>query len=358
MTQVNKVFFKKDGAWVPVKRPFVRKSNVWMPAKTLYIKSTGTWAPTFVHDTTPCSPPLVSLENKGNKYIKVGVRLPGAADDELKLVRVLVSKVDYPKAWNGSGYLPQPDVDYPTETWADWYYNGTNTAGGRSHGDGTTYTYKQYPPNPSATTDLPGNMWYYFTAWSQDKNGNWSVGTFTKLWMPKNGITPSTSIKKEVSFQATDAGSAGLNGANYTTGTLIARDSPRSNGFWFYGNKITNAVGEQGTPTVKSARIRITRGTVTGNATANVNLFWHNHMTGAFVDDAGSSRNDITKVGTLNKGESKWFDIPTSYYPYFNTQIKGFGLAAQSGANDLITAVGLAADLRCGEVNVVWEEAR
>lgn len=353
------VYQKIADVWVEVQRPYARRNGVWVPATDVYVKRSGSWVRAYEYDKTPSSPPEISLQIISNRYIKLGIRIPGAADPDVKRVRVLASRKEMPTTQFGVGYLYEEDADWKGESWSDWYFNGANPVkSGANHGaDTTDWDYKQYPPNPTDSTNLPGGQWYYFAAWSEDMNGNWSVGTYTKVWMPKEGVKADKVILKEANFQASGAGSAGVNGASYVVGDLVVRESPRSDGFWFHGNKFTASIGEQGAPTVKNAKIRVTRSNDTGQATANVRLFWHGEVSSADLPMNDSLMNNITLLGTINKGETKWFDIPTTYFSHFNTEIKGFGLVYGVQASDYLVVSGLATDMRCGEVNVVWEEA-
>jgi len=351
------LYYNNNGTWETVNRPFVKVGGVHKPVTDAYVKVSGSWEHAYEHDTTPSSPPEVSLQLIQNRYIKVGIRLPGGANDtDLKRVRVLVSRKEQPKTQFGTGFLYEPDTDWKNEPWSDWWYNDSNPASNQNHLDSSDFDYKQYPVNPTANTNLPGGQYYYFSAWTEDENGNWSVGTFSKIWMPKTETVGQKVIKKEANIQATAAGSAGVDGASYDSGKLIVRESPRSDGFWFYGNKIGSLVGEQGQPTVTSAKIRITRENDTGQPAANVRLFWHEEQSESDMPMNDSLMNDITLLGTINKGESKWFDVPASYLTKFNTQLKGFGLVYGIQASDYLEVSGLGTDMRCGEVNIVWEE--
>lgn len=352
------IWYKIDGAWVDVDKPWIKVAGVQRPAQEVFVKRSGVWTSAFEFDTTPSSPPELSLQIIDNRFIKVGTRLPGPTDADLKRIRILVSRDAMPSTQFGSGFVAGVDDTFPDEPWSEWYYNNTSPAGaGLSHGVTNEWDYKQYPLNPNSSTNLPGDKFYYFAAWSEDRNGNWSVGNFTKIFMPKNGTPAPHVIVKEARVQADFAGSAALNGASYVEGALTAQESPQSNGFWFYGNQITQIVGEQGTPTIKNARVRVTRTNDGGVATANVNLFWHEARNPGEMPVLNADRHNITLVGTLNKGESDWLDIPNSFFSHFNTEIKGLGLAYGIQASDFIVASDLSVDLRCGEVEIVWEEA-
>ena len=348
-----------DGEYVEItRRPYVKRNGVYVPVREAWVRQAGVYNRAFEFDQTPSSPPELSLQWIDTRYLKVGVTLPGGADSDLKRIRVLVSRKEMPSTQFGAGFIYEEDDNWQREPWSDWYYNDSNPdTRATDHGASNEWDYKQYPVNPTANTNLPGGQYYYVAAWSEDKNGNWSTGTFQKIWKPKEGNTAAKVINKEANFQANSAGSAGLNGAGYTDGDLIVRETPRSNGFWFHGNQFTSSIGDQGAPTVKSAKIRVTRKNDGGQPLANVRLFWHGKATTAEMPLLDGNQQETALLGTIAKGETKWFDIPESHYGNFNTDIKGFGLVYGIQASDYLEVAGLATDIRCGEVNVVWEEA-
>lgn len=351
------VWHKIDGEWTEVLKPYIKRLGIQRPARKVFVKRTGVWEMSFEHDTTPSAVPLITLQIIDNRWIKVGIRTPGANHDEdLKRIRVLVSREAPLGTQFGTGFVATNDDDYPKEAWSDWYYNDLGP-GGSGRDDSSVETYKQYPPNASSSTDLPGGKTYYFAAWSEDRNGNWSVANQTQIRMPaKDPDSTRGIIKREARFQAGNAGVRNSpSGSTFTNGQIEVRDSPAQNGFFYYGNQIGNAVGERGTPTILSAQIRLTRADDSGQAAANVHLFWHEQTTTATAI-TDTNRQEITLVGTINKGESKWFDIPSTYYSHFNTQLKGFGLAWGIQASDYLVSPDLGIDSRNGEVNVVWEE--
>lgn len=354
------IWHKIEGVWVEVEKPYIKKSGVWRAAKQVYVKRSGDWDVAYEYDVTPSATPELSLQIIDNRYIKVGTRLPGSVDTDLKRIRVMVSREAMPTTQFGTGFVANVDNTFPHEPWSDWYYNGSNPSGAgdaKNHDASNEWDYKQYPVNPTDDTNLPGDKYYYFAAWSEDLNGNWSGGVFTRIFMPKGGTAAPKVIVKETVIKPKFAGSAELNGANYEEGEVVARETPQSNGFFFHGGLITNTVGEQGTPTIKRARIYLVRSDDSGQAAANVNLFWHEAPLPEDMPVTNANRNQITAIGTLNKGEGKWMEIPESYYSHFNSDIKGFGLAYGVQASDFIVVRDLATAPRCGEVEIVWEEA-
>lgn len=351
--------YQKIGTeWVPTKRPYIKKNGVWTPVRTINVKDGGVWKKAYEYDTTPPAPPEIGLQlmpASSPRYIRVNVHLPGLQHDpDVKRIRILASRTAMPSSPLGAGYVSGVDKDFPKESWSDWYYNLET---GDYHGNTNEIDHKQYPLNPTDSTNLPGAQYYYFAGWSQDFAGNWSSGTFTKIWMPKEGVAADKVVLKEASFQANYAGSVGGAGGNYNEGKLVVRHNPMSNGVWFHGYKINEAIGAQGKPTIKSAKIRMTRRDDSGKGSANVRLFWHKKNHPNTLPIPSAERFDTTLLGTINKGETKWFNLPSSFWPKLTAEAHGFGLLQGPNAGDFLEVVGLGNDPRSGELRVVWEEA-
>lgn len=356
--------FKDDtGTWVQVQRPYVKRSGVWAPVKQAWVKRSGTWTLAYEWDLTPSSPPEISLEVVDGRYIKLGVRLPDASHDaDLARIRVLVgtSGTDgkFPGTYLDAQYISKSDSSYPDEPWSEYYYNGYKVGTSKDHNDSSSFVYKQYPLNPTADTNLTGGLVYRFSAWSMDNNGNWSVGTNAQITMPKTG--DSTQINKSARVQANTSGT--FQSDTWTGGDLYAANSPRRHGFWFYGNQVAQIVGQQGTPTIKNAQIFVSRTNDDGMPTANVYV-GHNDSVGS-VPGTQPTLSEITKLGTINKGQGKWFDLPSSWYGNL-TNLKSIGLwhqdpnKAAANADDFIQLNGIdnaAGAVRSGELYLVWSE--
>lgn len=364
-----------NGVWTLCNKPYVKKNGAWQVVDQAWVKRSGTWVKAYDGDVLPPNPPEITLTVfddfdtvKGQKklitrYIKVGARLPGVAnDDDLRMIRVLTTMNGKPPTTQfGGTYTRTPDSTYPNEPWSDWKYN---EYGG--HGDSSVIIQKQWPVNYGAGQIIPSDTTYYFTGWALDNSGNWSVSTPTQIHIAKASIEMPNVVTKEARFQANSGGS--WRNAGFQSGDLIQQNSPRSQGLFFYGNQISDAMGSQGSISVKSAQIYLKRenaaGGDTGVANANIYLYWTGYKTAQDLPNAGGAlnRNEITKLGTIAKGDGKWFKLPDEFYNNLNNGIKGLGLAfmdpikASALPNDFsrITAVGQ--NLRCGELHVTWEE--
>ena len=367
------LYQKVDDVWVLCQTPYVKRNGVYVPVEEAWVKRSGSWVIAYDADVTPPNPPEITLRIvedfatvKGvktlqSRWIAVGVRISGASNDpDASMVRVLTNFNGKPPTTQfGGTYTTTPDKTYPGEKWSEWTYNK-----GGEHNDTSVVNAKQWPPNASAGYTIPGDKDYYFTGWSLDNSGNWSVATAASIHVPKDSKDVPNVITNEAGFQANSGGS--WRTAGFQGGKLIQQNSPRSQGLWFYGNQMRDAIGAKGPATIKSAQIRIEREkSDTGAANANIYLFWTTYGTAGALPAVGGAlvRNDMVKLGALAKGQAKWFPLPNSFNADFKAgNIKGMGLSfkdpdkAAAAANDFSTVVSVGENLRSGEIHMVWEE--
>ena len=370
------IYYKVAGIWTDAGRPYVKRSGVWTPVKNAYVKRSGVWTESYAFDSTPPDTPNITVELvntsyvdgtvvKSARHLKVGVRCGATHVEDLKQIYVLATTtggVD-PTSYYGTGYVITPDLDWPSEPWSYFYFNGNG--GSSLDRDSSEYQYKSFPPGVTPENSvLQGNLTYTFVAWAVDINDNISAPATASLFVPLVNATGSTGTVKDKSFQADNAGSITTGG--FTSGKLTQQNRPKSDGIWLYHNAIPNQMGKDGTPTIKSAQIRVSRvQNDGGNASANVNLYWHNYGGSgdlpASVTDV--TRHNTTKVGTIAKGETKWFDIPETFWSHIeNDEVKGFGLHFTDGggggstAKDFLISRDITNAPRNGEVHIVWTE--
>lgn len=359
---------KISNTWVQAERVYIKRNDAWVPADEVYVKRSGVWTLAHKYDVTPPGQPILSLEVRENAYmvgsekrygrhIRVGVRAPwNTADPTLKSIRVLSTyNGGMPTTQYGGTYTQTPQGSYPKEPWSEFSYNGFN--GGQT--DTGSFKYKTWPPNATSTTSIaPGRYW--FAAWAQDDMGNWGVSTAQYIDVPKTGSAAGTIVKQS-RFQTTQTGTYASNGV-YTDGRAIARGgSIQRQGLFFYGNVIPARIGQQGAASIRSAQILIQRANDDGEPQANVHLFWHKHATPGDISGSLGASN-TTFLGTIGKGESKWFKLPATHIAKLDTELMGFGLwyknpnFANSVAADYLEADSQQDSLRTGELQVIWEE--
>lgn len=366
------LYQKINGVWTLCQRPYVLRNGVWTALTQAYVKRSGAWVQAYDFDVTPPSPPLIALSIsedfdtiKGvktlkSRWIRVSVRLPGASNDpDARLTRVLTDYAGKPPTTQfGGTYTSATDASFPNEPWSEWRYNEFGP-----HNDTSVEVIKQWPRNSSAGNIIKGDQTYHFTGWSLDNSGNWSAATAASIHVPKNSVDVPNVVTKEAKIQPNSSGS--WRSAGWASGNLIQQKSPRSVGLWLYGNQITDSMGATGAITVKSAQIYIKRDVDTGSANANVYLFRSTNGTVGGLPAPGGAidKSEVTKLGTLAKGQGKWFDLPTSYYNNLNNGIKGMGLdwkdpvKADAFPADYSSMVSTSTNLHSGELHIVWEEA-
>lgn len=362
---------KVDGVWVTAERPYVLRNGVWTAGQSAYVKRSGVWVQAYDYDVTPPNPPEITLnlheDRNGSKlvsrWLRVGVRLPGGANDpDARLTRILTTYEGKPPTTQfGGTFTSAVDASYAGEPWSEWRYNEFGP-----HKDTSVYIYKQWPRNAKAGTIIAGDKTYHFGGWSLDRDGNWSTVNQASFKVPKASVDAPNIIIKEARFQPNSSGSWTSDG--FVSGDLVQQASPHSTGLWFYGHQFTDSIGAQtaGDEHIKvtNSQIYVIRGDDDGQANANVYLFWTTYDQVSALPAKGQAitRNEITKLGTLAKGQAKWFDLPDKYNDNLNKSIKGLGLdgkdpsKATSYPEDYSTVTSTATNLRCGEVHIVWQE--
>jgi hypothetical protein len=358
-----------DGSWEQVvfRRPYAKYNGVWTACKSYYAKVGGTWVQQWAYDTTPPAPPqldLILVENLDNqgkvssRWIRVGVRqsMP-SHDPTIPVIRVLTDYNDKaPTTPLGGTYTSTPDQDYPGEPWSDWRFDGTVYGTAAPHADNSKIVYKQWPLNANTGTLLKGDRNYHFGAWAMDENGNWSAGTQGHIDIPKGGVDEPRTIVKEATFVPNAAGSWKKN--QWEAGNLVQQKSPRSQGLWLYGGQIRDNL----TPNsrITSQQIWIARGSDSGSANANIYLFHHPYGHTYALPAVGSAieTNQDTFIGTLAKGQGKWFTIPDKFRDNFKDgSAKGVGLAWKSPDRaDAVAADYSVCYWNGGSIHMVWEE--
>ena len=363
------LYKKQGGAWVPAQRVYVKHAGTWVPSDLVYVKRLGAWHITYAYDTTPPPAPQLTLSiidtdewvggsKVYGRHINVGVRLPSdTADAGLALIRVLSTYAGAaPTTQYGGTYTSEPQNAWPEEAWSDFHYNHYQGVVA-SHQSNSVAT-KTWPPNASTAANLSAGT-YHFAAWAMDDAGNWSAGTFATIDLPRRGIDTANLTVKEKRFPAVYTGT--WSEGSFTYGPMIQSALPRGQGVLFYGTGL-NEVITTGNGGVRKAQLRLERSNDTGQGQANVWLARHNAPTAAgFGEDAVWSDGHL--VGTIGKGETKWFDLPSSWYePLANGEIKGFVLLhkdpskTHASPEDYSVMNSYVDSIRSGELHVIWTE--
>lgn len=374
MTALQKI----NGVWVNAQDIYLKQSGSWNRVNSGYYKTGGVWTPFHQLAPDPLSSPLISLQEVSprtdTRYIKVGIRYPASGNEgRLRLIRVVGSSDSTAITnYNGKGYFGLNDYDWPYEAWSDWFYNVPNpnsavgqAPAGSARSDSSSYTYKAFKPNFDQDHKLlTGGQQWYFGAWTQDDYGQWSTGVYANLFVHKTSGTSANFVTKEVIIAPRDSGT--MQSSVFTPGDLHTDpNAPIKHGAWFYGNQITDSVGQNGSPTIDWAKIRVTRDdtTVPGVTNSNVWLYWHttNTLSGNIGQNVPvADRNNITNVGTIAPGQTKTFDVPSTFFSHMNSEMKGIGIAYNTSSTsiaDIVSIKGKYSDIRSGELHIHWDEA-
>lgn len=191
------IHVKDSGVWTPAQLD-AKNSGAWAEASQGWVKDAGVWKKFYQQDITPPVVPTLTLDLVDNRYVNVNVKANTVADTDLDRVRVLVGNGNYPANQFSSGFVSVSDSTYPNEPWSEYLYNVTG-----GHTVTTQYT-KEYPPNPGLSTQLPQGAYTYFGAWAKDFRGNWSAGSFQRIWVPARTIpsTPPPKVIKVATYTA------------------------------------------------------------------------------------------------------------------------------------------------------------
>lgn len=358
------IYYKNSGVWTKVTRTYLKTTGTWTSVKEVDVKSSGIWKQSFVYDVTPPPAPVLSLSlitHDTGRYIQVSAHTTGTTTDlGLRRIRVLTTyNGASPTSQYGATFTEEVAANFPNEPWSEFSFNGyndsntlTNTANGKI---------KDWPRNATVNTQAAAGT-YYFAAWSEDFYGNWSTGTFANITLPKIA-TNNDVLTKEKDFVVNHTASI-KNNSVFNYGDMIQQDNPRSNGIMMYGSVISDAIGKDGTPTIKSAQIFVNRRDDSGKGSANVYLYWHNYPNKEALPTNldNTVKHDITKIGTIAKGESKWMSIPDSYLSDLqNGNIKGFGFNWRdpdktANENDYSVLKNNTDAPNQGKLHVVWTE--
>lgn len=366
------VYINDNGTWKQTTRPFIKRSSGnWSPAMEMWIKDGGVWKEGFHYDVTAPPGPELSLtvqkNSKGGQYLLVGTRLTPATNyADVALIRILVGKKGstgtYPASPTDATYIRSADTNYPKEPWSDWYYNDYKSA--YSHPDTSVLSIKHYPQTGWQTSDLAPDT-YRFAAWSMDFYGNWSARTILATGVPKTG--DPKQVNKRAYFQASQSGTYNLTSAgSWTPGNLQQSGGPglrATAGVFYYGNALKDSIGQNGPATIRDVQIRLNR--INDNGPTNANIY----LAMATETSPGSSTGrdtSIYKLGTLAKGQAKWFTVPSALYSWMAANEPGAMILwyqdpnkAQANSDDFSVIEGINPNESTriqGQLSIGWSE--
>jgi hypothetical protein len=293
-------------SWVLCKNPYVKRSGVWVRSDEAYVKRSGIWVQSFDYDDVPPDPPELTLN-----IVDDVATVNGKSTLQYRYITVGV---------RAAAAQDVPDLKLIRVLTT---YNGAAP---------TTPLGGTYISEPDQTWPAePWSDWKY-NQWGPHKDT--SVMAY-KEW-PRNASTSSNPIAsdKDYFFTAWAQDDHGL----WSAATALKVHTPKA--------------------TTEAANIIVKEATFSPNASGTWRadgFHWGQLM-------QQYNKPYATKLGTLAKGQGKWFTLPASFTNNLNRNIVGMGLDFK----DPVKATGFPEDFsvveatanvaRCGELHLVWEE--
>jgi hypothetical protein len=326
MPNTGDVWVKRpDGTWAKSGMPpYAKTSTGWHRITAIYAKTgSSTWTQRYSRDLTPPAPPVSMSFAMSGTTLNVSVKAPATAD-----VATIVLQWSF-TGYHGSQY-EQPRA-------------GINVTPNQ------TVTFS-YPSQKSGES-------YYWTAWAVDSSGNTSTALTGRYTVP-NLYVPPTLVTKVAYLYPSSSATYVQDGSYWRSDSnFVYQGGLNQYGQWFYDTRIIAALIKA--KHVLDMRIQITRAnTVHGvSGPAGVYLTAHTLANQPAGNPAGSNTPSLY-VGTLNRGETKTFEVPSSYYAGFlSKQYKGFGLyAGETSYVDPKYLYALGAGSPSGKLYVQWQE--
>jgi hypothetical protein len=332
----------ENGNWVPG-TIYPHDANGWKNAKFIYEKTgAAVWTQRWAADTTPPPAPTLSYSAiaKGKSYT-LSIQVPNTPD----VARVIVK-------YSTTGYPKVPSS--APETGAT--YNATVQT------DGSKWSEKTVVPNETfqrlSLNNTAGNQ-IYLSAWVQDTSGNWSApGTLTFKFPAYTAPTTSNPVNKSLTLNCSDSGTW-MTIDNYwrSDNQYVMTGGTSRVGFWFFGTRISAALANAKTITKMTIRIQRVNTSHGVAGEANVRLQPHTIPTQGASPEGKYSLG--TLVGTLARGESALFNVPSAWWPNFKSgTYKGLGLnyggTTAFTSPEYIHCYG--AGTASGQVHIEWQE--
>lgn len=341
---MGEILVKTNSGWVPASQAYAKTSGGWQEASTVFAKASSGWRDASPFDTTaPSYPRLISLTaNSARREITMVLR----ADDVEDQYEVMVK-------YSSSRYPDTAEDPYHLFPWSR-----------KRVGPGQQVTYTWQP-------DYYDKL-YYISAWCIDRSGNSSDRNRKTITIPKPTTappkppTPPVPKVKRVYYNCDASGT--WNRTNSFWSPSLGNQVGQAGGYnhrggWFYGNKLSAAL--KNAKKIRTMRVRVIRSSsqhgVSGKA--NVWMIAHRRTSPGSRGNNGLTDSMVSNrihMGTLGRGESKAFVVPSSWYTGFiNGTYKGLGLGIQGGPTSYTSPEYMIAYGRgtvSGQVYVEWEE--
>ena len=311
-------------------RGWAKSSTGWKPAVALWRKSgASTWVMEEDLDTqAPGKPTLAGIStSSANKTIKVTAKMPGDADVNRAVLKY--SSTRYPtRALDDSYNTDRPDL------------TNVKPAGPYQN---VTWTW-----SPDHFDRL-----YYVSVWAVDDSDNASDRLLTSATI-KSAVAapaPTTPTVSKITYNAVTSGSFDRSsmwwGTSTSYGKLVVQGGLYNYiGGWYYGGKLSKALSAKSK--INKMTVKIQRSSSIHGVSAGANVWLVPHK----LETVGSGGTPVlsaaaspVKVGTLTRGQTKIFNVPSAWWSGFlSGKYRGLGLyygsATQWTSYDYMLAYG------------------
>lgn len=335
------------GDWDPGS-PMIKKTTGWVYGNTVY-KKTGatTWSVIWTRKNTAPNKPVLALvsyaQNVTDKkwYLNMTVKAP--ADVDITRMVFKYSTAAYPKTAN-----------------KDAQTNNTPMK------DGGTFSEFAVEPGKTYTRSIPvantkAGTQYFVSAWAQDSGFNWSsAANYLYTIATKAVVTPVPPGPVTRSGTVTTTDSASWNDvSNYwrTDNNYVYEGGYYWHGFWFYSTKI-DALTKKA-KRITNMTVTITRANTAHGVTGQADIYLTAHTLATQpVSNPNTTDTPGIKVGTLGRGQTKTFTVPSAWWPLFlSGHYKGLGMFnTQTSFTDVRYAYCYGAGTTSGRIGITWEE--
>lgn len=342
---MGEIKIKRNQVWTTTKATSIKRSTGWLPGHSVWLRQGSGWTKVPMGDRTPPGPPTFQDMAINNRNRRITLRLRTASDPDINRMVMKYTDQKYPS-------MPH-----------DGQYNWD----GMERDAGPNYDVVWLFSPPKYNTE------YFISAWNLDTSGNAST-RFRRSFVitpPQGAPPPGTPIVvRKQHFNASDSGSWVTDGGPWGGGTgegtwepgtkVVQAGSKHEMGVWLYGTRITSAL--RNATLIRSMSIRIQRMRHDHGADeAAVYLSTHNLT---------SKSNNATlhrpifgpRIGTLQRGQAKTFQIPeTMWHGFITGDVRGF-MSATRNAGQLHTtrpsdhAEYFGVGTTSGQVYIEWEE--
>lgn len=299
-----------DDTW-PSGIAWTRTSTGWRPIIRLWRKTgTSTWSQRQYYDRTPPGKPtqLGLTTDSVNRQVTMRVRMPANTD-------VMRATLKYSSA------------RYPTvEGDASYIYPGLQSRKDAGPNDTVSWTW---------TPDFYDRD-YYISVWAVDDslNASESLRAVVKIPPPSAPPPPQVPPLAQITYNAVTSGQWTRTrqawNPNYYGDLVVQAGLEDYVGGWFYAGKIKTALANKAA--VKKMTIRIQRANSSHGVSGAANIYLIPHK----LTTVGSGKTPAlvpaatrVLVGTLGRGQTKTFNVPSAWWPHFKSgNYTGLGLWA------------------------------